>query len=417
MFRRAPTEREYLVKIAMVSEHANPLAQLGGVDAGGQNVHVGELAAAFTRRGHDVTVYSRRDDPAIDTTITTDAGYRVVHVPAGPPKPIPKDDILAHLGEFTTFLHEHWSTHRPDLVHAHFWMSAVAAELAATRELRIPVVLTFHALGTVKRRYQGEADTSPPSRIKLERLVAQRAHHVIATCTDEVEELVRMGLPHARATVVPCGVDLTRFGPHGPSERRGARHRLVSVGRLVPRKGFDTTIRALAQLPDVELLIAGGSADGNDPTGAEARRLQQVATEAGVDDRVRLLGQVSRAAMPALLRSADVVVCTPWYEPFGMVPLEAMACGRPVVASAVGGLLDTVIDGVTGTLVSPPEPGPVARALRPLLDDDALRRDWGTAGYQRARGRYSWDRVADETLTAYQRVIPAPSATKFAAAG
>ncbi|MCP2288718.1 Glycosyl transferases group 1 [Nocardia amikacinitolerans] len=278
----------------MVSEHANPLAQLGGVDAGGQNVHVGELAAAFARRDHDVTVYTRRDDPALDTTITTDAGYRVVHVPVGPAKPIPKDDILPHLGEFATFLREQWSANRPDLVHAHFWMSAVAAELAASRELRIPVVLTFHALGTVKRRYQGAADTSPPARIKLERLVANRAHHVIATCTDEVEELGRMGLPHARATVVPCGVDLARFGPHGPADERGGGHRLVSVGRLVPRKGFDTTIKALALLPDTELLIAGGSADGDDPTGAESRRLHRVAVDAGVADRVHLLGQVTR---------------------------------------------------------------------------------------------------------------------------
>ncbi|MFF0527739.1 glycosyltransferase [Nocardia amikacinitolerans] len=405
------------MRIAMVSEHANPLAQLGGVDAGGQNVHVGELAAAFARRDHDVTVYTRRDDPALDTTITTDAGYRVVHVPAGPAKPIPKDDILPHLGEFATFLREQWSANRPDLVHAHFWMSAVAAELAASRELRIPVVLTFHALGTVKRRYQGAADTSPPARIKLERLVANRAHHVIATCTDEVEELGRMGLPHARATVVPCGVDLARFGPYGPADERGGGHRLVSVGRLVPRKGFDTTIKALALLPDTELLIAGGSADGDDPTGAESRRLHRVAVDAGVADRVHLLGQVTREAMPALLRSADVVVCTPWYEPFGMVPLEAMACGKPVVASAVGGLLDTVVDGVTGSLVDPPDPRPVARALRPLLADDALRRAWGTAGYERAHGRYSWDRVADETLTAYHRVIPEAATATLAAAG
>ncbi|MET8778724.1 glycosyltransferase [Nocardia sp. NPDC004654] len=404
------------MRIAMVSEHASPLAQLGGVDAGGQNVHVGELAAAFARRDHDVTVYTRRDDPALDTTITTDAGYRVVHVPAGPAKPIPKDDILPHLGEFATFLREQWSVNRPDLVHAHFWMSAVAAELAS-RELRIPVVLTFHALGTVKRRYQGAADTSPPARLKLERLVATRAHHVIATCTDEVEELSRMELPHARATVVPCGVDLARFGPHGPADERDGRHRLVSVGRLVPRKGFDTTIKALAQLPDTELLIAGGSADGDDPTGAESRRLRQVAVDAGVAERVHLLGQVSRESMPALLRSADVVVCTPWYEPFGMVPLEAMACGKPVVASAVGGLLDTVVDGVTGTLVGPPEPGPVARALSPLLADHELRRAWGVAGYQRARSRYSWDRVADETLTVYHRVIPEAATATLAAAG
>ncbi|MEU2030497.1 glycosyltransferase [Nocardia amamiensis] len=395
------------MKIAMVSEHASPLAQLGGVDAGGQNVHVGELAAAFARRRHEVTVYTRREAPDIDTEVVTEAGYRVVHVPAGPPEPIPKDGILPHLGEFTTFLREHWSKRPPDLIHAHFWMSGLASEAAVARGPRIPVVLTFHALGTVKRRYQGSADTSPPSRIEFERLIGTRADHVVATCTDEVQELTRMGVSRARISVVPCGVDLTSFGPNGPAAERGRHKRLVSVGRLVPRKGFDTAIKSLVYVPDTELLIAGGADDDNDATGAESQRLRRVAVEHGVADRVRLLGQVPHAAMPALLRSVDVVVCTPWYEPFGIVPLEAMACAKPVVGSAVGGLLDTVLDGVTGALVAP-EPDQVARALRPLLDDDSLRRAWGIAGYQRARDRYSWDRVAEETLAAYRRAAPAP---------
>ncbi|MBF6335894.1 glycosyltransferase [Nocardia abscessus] len=385
------------MKIAMVSDHASPLAQLGGVDAGGQNVHVAELSAAIARRGHDVTVYTRHDGSRTEREVTTGAGYRVVHVPAGPPEPVPKDEIVPFLGEFGAFLRDCWAGSRPDLVHAHFWMSGVASEPAA-RQLGIPLVVTFHALGCVKRRYQGTADTSPPARIRTERIIAHRAAHVVATCSEEVGELSGMGVPSARISVVPCGVDLDRFTPDGPADRRGRTHRLVSVGRMVRRKGFDLAIAALAQLPDTELVIAGGES-GDDP---EIRRLGGVAAEHGVAERVRLIGHVSRTAMPGLLRSADVVLCTPWYEPFGIVPLEAMACGKPVVATAVGGLLDTVCDGTTGRLVAPATPEAVAAAVRPLLADPVLRETWGAAGLRRVRRGYSWDRIGARTLGAYQ---------------
>ncbi len=396
----------------MVSEHASPLAALGGVDAGGQNVHVGALASAFARDGHEVSVFTRRDDPRIDTEVVTGDGYRVIHVPAGPRTPIPKDAILPHLGDFADFLYESWSSDSPDVVHAHFWMSGLATELAA-RRLHLPVVLTFHALGTVKRRYQGRADTSPRARIKFERLIAVSADHIVATCSDEVRELARMGVPDARTSVVPCGVDLSMFDRHGPIAPKGRRRRLLSIGRMVPRKGFDTAIKALPELPDTELLIAGGGAD--DTARAEAARLRRIATEHGVADRVQLLGQLAHAEMPALLRSADVVVCTPWYEPFGIVPLEAMACAKPVVASAVGGLLDTVDDGVTGALVPPSEPKPLARALRSLLADSAQRRRWGAAGHRKVCGRYSWDQIAADTLTAYEKATSAQAAALGAA--
>ncbi|WP_327117177.1 glycosyltransferase [Nocardia sp. NBC_01730] len=388
------------MKIAMVSDHASPLAQLGGVDAGGQNVHVAELSAACARRGHDVTVYTRWDNPADEREVRTAAGYRVVHVPAGPPKPLAKDQILPYLGEFGTFLQRHWAVEKPDIVHAHFWMSGLAAELAA-RTHSIPVVLTFHILGTVQRRYQGLVDASPRARVRFERLIAARAAHILATSADEIVELNRMGVPRIRTSIVPCGVDLSTFTPEGPTAERGRPHRLLAVGRLVPHNGFDTSIKALQELPDTELVIAGGAADDS-----ERGRLRQIAVDYGVQERVRLLGPVARAQLPRWYRSADVVLCTPSYEPFGMVPLEAMACRKPVVATAVGGMLDTVIDGVTGRLVAPPEPIAVARAVRPLLDDATLRDTWGAAGYRRAAGRYGWDRIAMETLTAYHEAAP-----------
>jgi glycosyltransferase involved in cell wall biosynthesis len=398
------------MRIAMVSEHASPLAALGEVDCGGQNLHVAELSAALGRRGHDVTVYTRREDTELPERVRTDRGFTVVHVPAGPPRRLPKDELLPHMSEFGALLAADWRRRPPDVVHAHFWMSGLASLLAAD-SVGVPVVQTFHALGVVKRRCQGSQDTSPPERLRLERLIGRQAARIAATCSDEVFELARMGVPRSRMSVVPCGVDLRRFHPAGPAADRGVRRRLVSVGRLVPRKGFDVAIAALAQLPDTELVIAGGPQPSLLSQDAEVRRLRQVAVEAGVNDRVRLLGQVSREDMPALLRSADVVVCTPWYEPFGIVPLEAMACGVPVVAAATGGLIDTVVDGVTGRHVPPRDPVALVKALRGLLADPAMREAYGAAGRDRAQARYSWDRVGADTIQVYRRagVLPAPA--------
>lgn len=399
------------MKIAMVSEHASPLAALGGVDAGGQNVHVAELSAALCRQGHDVTVYTRREDAAAARSTTTEQGYRVIGVPAGPARPLPKDELLPHMGEFGAFLAADWRRERPDVVHAHFWMSGLAA-LAAARPADIPVVQTFHALGVVKRRHQGAADTSPADRLRLEQSIAQQTDRIIATCTDEVFELARMGVPRARTSVIPCGVDLDQFSLDGPRAAKSARHRIVSVGRLVPRKGFDIAITALASLPDTELVLVGGPDDGAIADDPEGRRLLALADELGVRDRLHMVGQVPRTEVAPLLRSADVAVCTPWYEPFGITPLEAMACGVPVVASAVGGLIDTVVDGVTGSLVEPRSPAKLAAAVGDLLAAPEIRRQYGRAGHDRVHARYSWDRVGRDTLREYRRVTAAFARSK-----
>ncbi|MEV6279548.1 glycosyltransferase [Nocardia sp. NPDC051832] len=393
------------MKIAMVAECASPLTELAGGAASGRTVAVAALAAALVRAGHEVTVYTRRQDPHTRTEVPAREGYRVVHVPAGPPRPLPRDQILPHLGEFGTFLRKHWALRRPEVVHAHFWMSALAAELAA-RSHDLPVVVSFHGLGTVKRRFHGLADTSPRPRIRFERLIATRATQVLATCTDEVTELTRMGVPRFRISVVPGGVDLATFTPDGGAAARRQPHRVLAVGRLVRRKGFDLAVRTLAELPDTELVIAGGAVGDDLADDTETRRLRRLAVDYGVAERLRMLGPVAHATMPRLYRSADVTLCTSWYEPFGLVPLEAMACGTPVVATAVGGMLDTVVDEVTGRLVAPPEPATLARAVRGLLDDPMRRESWGAAGVQRVHERYSWDRIATETVATYERATP-----------
>ncbi|WP_031056090.1 glycosyltransferase [Streptomyces ochraceiscleroticus] len=394
--------------VAMVSEHASPLAALGGPDAGGQNVYVAQLARHLVRRGHDVTVYTRRDDPALAHTVTTRDGFKVVHVPAGPPAPVPKDELPAHMPEFGRYLASTWAAAPPGLVHAHFWMSGTAA-LAGARDLGIPVVQTYHALGTVKRRYQGSDDTSPPERIETEARIGRSCRRVLATCSDEVGELLAMGIPRSHVRVVPCGVDTTHFAPVTGARRPDAPKRLLAVGRLVPRKGFDRAIRALAGIPDAELLIAGGPEEPllfDDP---EANRLRKVAEEHGVSERVRLLGRVSHEEMPALMSSADLVLSLPRYEPFGIVPIEAMACRTPVVATAVGGHLDTVVDGVTGVLVPPVEEHGLDRIIRNLLADPELLARLGAAGRERALDRYTWDRVAQGVAAVYDGLLSVPA--------
>jgi len=406
------------MKVAMVSEHASPLAVLGGVDAGGQNVHVAALASELGRRGVEVVVYTRRQEPQVAHRVRLAPGVTVEHVVAGPACVLPKDDLLPHMSQFAAGLQRAWAEQRPDLVHAHFWMSG-RASMAAGRPLGLPIVQTFHALGVVKRRHQGRRDTSPPERLAAEEALVRSVDRIVATCTDEVFELTRLGA-HARSTsVVPCGVDVRTFSPDGPAEDRGDRngtaaggrrsggasHRLVVVSRLVERKGIGNVICALAAVPDTELIIAGGPDRAELGSDETAQRLLDLAASNGVGDRVELRGRVERAALPALLRSADVVVCVPWYEPFGIVPLEAMACGVPVIASAVGGLIDTVVDGVTGLHVPPRSPERVAEAIRTLLADPPLRTSLGRSGTARASSRYGWDRVAGATLDVYAEVL------------
>jgi glycosyltransferase involved in cell wall biosynthesis len=397
----------------MVSEHASPLAVLGGVDAGGQNVHVAALATALGRRGDSVVVHTRRDDPALPRRVPLAPGVEVDHVGAGPPCEVPKDELLPYMAAFAGELREAWAAERPDVVHAHFWMSAVAA-LDAAGDLGIPVVQTFHALGTVKRRHQGAKDTSPPQRLAIERRIARAVDRIVATCTDEVFELLRMDADRRRIGVVPCGVDLARFSTTAPAGSSGSgRHRLVAACRLVERKGIGDAVAALAEVPDAELHVAGGPDAPALAVDPEAQRLRALADRIGVGDRLVLRGRVGRDAMPALLRSADAVVCVPWYEPFGIVPLEAMAVGVPVVATAVGGQIDSVVHGVTGVHVPPRDPPALAAALRDLLADPARRAELGRQGRRRACRLYDFDRIAAATREVYEGVVHERAGRRF----
>lgn len=398
------------MRIAMVSEHASPLAVLGGEDAGGQNVHVDALARGLAARGHEVVVHTRRDNPDLPEFVELTPGVMVHHVDAGPARPVPKDEFGPFLPAFARVLTKQWQRNRPDIVHAHFWMSGVVS-LEGAQRLDTPTAITFHALGVVKKRHQADADTSPDTRIPAERQLLKRMSRVIATCTDEVRELVQLGGDASRIDIVPCGVDSTAFRPAlagdsdvVPTERQ-ERYRVLSLSRLVPRKGVGEVVQMLTHLPDVELTIAGGPNPEALDSDKEVRRLRELADEHGVADRITFVGAVDRDRIPQLLAEMDLAVVLPWYEPFGIVPLEIMACGKPLVGSAVGGLLDTVTDGETGLLVPPKHPQRAAAAVRMLLDDPGLRKQMGQAARRKIEQRYDWRKVSEATEAVYKDML------------
>jgi D-inositol-3-phosphate glycosyltransferase len=385
------------MRVHLVSEHASPLAVLGGAEAGGQNVHVAALAQALARLGCAVVVHTRRDDPALPRRVRLTDGVEVDHVDAGPPEPIARDELWPFMGQFAADLARQWRRQRPDVVHAHFWMSGVAAVDAATTA-GVPVALTYHALGSEKRRHQGAMDTSPSVRCAYEAWLAANTDRVLATTEAERRELIRQGADPARVAVVPCGVDVDLF--HHDGGGRPPSRRIVCASRLVERKGLADVVCAVADLPDVELLIAGGPPKPELASDPHARSLMELADRLDASDRVHLLGAVAHDELADLYRSAAAVCCTPWYEPFGLVAVEAMACGVPVIASAVGGLAETVADGSTGVLVPPRKPAAIRDAIERLVADPATCEAMGALAARRA-ARYGWPTIAAQTLRHY----------------
>ncbi|GAA0282375.1 glycosyltransferase family 1 protein [Cryptosporangium japonicum] len=390
--------------------------------------HVRALAAALADAGHDVDVHTRRADTATPSESGTTAGVTIRQVDAGPPQPLPESELAAWISDFGRALAEQWRADPPDVVHAYSWTSGLAAA-AARQQLResalvgggasqppVPFVLTLAGFGAELRRTRegapaGRTDAALANRIRLEVALARSVDAVVAGSDDEVEELARMGVPRERITMVPAGIDVDRFAP-GPALDASDEARLVALGDLTPSGGFETVIAALRGLPGVELLIFGATADeqqGDD----ELARLRQGAAQLGVADRVSFadpdLDRTDPGYRPAMLRSADAVVCVPWHGPAGAGRvLEAMACGIPVVVTAVGAVSDVVVDGVSGVLVAPRRPDHLASAIRALLGDPVRRLGFGVAGADRARSRYEWSRVATSVERVYRRLLPTP---------
>ena len=412
----------------MISEHASPLAALGGEDSGGQNVYVAELARRLGTIGHLVDVFTRRDSEFLPEVVHFDEKVRVVNLSAGPAENVPKDGLFPLMPEFRDAFYR-FAKEEPaayDLVHANFWMSGwVACE--AKRDLGLPFAQTFHALGEIKKREQGTADTSPPERQATEFRILEEADRVLATCPAEVEELtILYEADPTRLALVPCGVDTEKFRP---AKKREARKQLglpeevltvVYVGRLVPRKGVDTLVEAFALLSrglarglDARLVVVGGEpVTGESP---EAERLSTLARKLGIEERVAFAGSRPQKELYLYYGAADVSVTVPHYEPFGMTPLEAMACATPVIGSRVGGIKTSVADGKSGYLVPPKSAEALASRLLRLLSDKDLRNRMGRAARRRVQKHYTWERVAALAATAFSEVTArTPGVSKIA---
>jgi glycosyltransferase involved in cell wall biosynthesis len=403
------------LRIALISEHASPLAAIGSVDAGGQNVYVRHVAVCLARAGHQVDVLTRRDDPALLAAVDMRPGVRVVHVPAGPARFVPKEQLLQHMPAFTDAARELFQNSVDyDLIHANFFMSGLVG-LRLKELFGVPMAMTFHALGLVRREHQGADDGFPPLRVDIERCIVRNADRLIAECPQDAMDLRRLyrARPETISTV-PCGVDLAEFPPTGKAAARRALGLadddfvILQLGRMVPRKGVDNVIRALALLPRetrARLLVVGGESPDPDPRlTPEIGRLQALADACGVGDRVTFTGRRPRQDLPGCYAAADVFVTTPWYEPFGITPLEAMACGVPVIGSAVGGIRHSVVDGVTGFLVPPRHPAALAERLRQLHANPWLRQAMGRSGVRRVRANFTWDRVAADLADIYESI-------------
>ncbi|MGI5270951.1 glycosyltransferase [Nonomuraea sp. CA-218870] len=354
--------------------------------SGSKRHHILSVARELGR-DHHVTIYSRRNSSEGKPKTRVAPGVTVEHIDVGPARDLSPNEVAPYLNDVGEYLMKRWRQDRPDVIHAHSWTGGLAA-VAGAKDLDVPVAHSFH--------------TVDPARVTLERALGRRARAVIAGSGDEESALIRIGVPRNHIAVVPYGVDTERFHRQGVTASRGTTKRLVHVGPLTPERGAQTIVRALQGLPDVELVLAGGPDPEQLDGDLDARRLRALAEQLGVASRVTLLGQVKRAAVPKLMRSADAVVTVPREAPTGIVALEAMACGVPVIASSVGAHLDSVIDGVTGLLVPPDRPSRTARLARELLTDPTLRTALGYAGADRARSRYSWERVSQELVRVYE---------------
>ncbi|MCE4553130.1 glycosyltransferase family 4 protein [Roseateles cellulosilyticus] len=403
------------LRVAIISEHASPLASQGSVDAGGQNVYVLHVAQALARQGHHVDVLTRRDQRTLPTAMDLRPGVRVLHIDAGPPTFVPKEQLLPYMKTFGSETVRLMRRSLPyDVVHGNFFMSGLVG-LRVQRQLNVPLVQTFHALGAVRRLHQKEADKFPVDRIELERRIACEADCVIAECPQDVKDLMsHCGVPPHRIAEVPCGVDPQEFTT---GDRHAARRRLglpddefivLQLGRLVPRKGIDNVVRAVGRLGEGRpwrLLVVGGeSREPDEACTPEIGRLRQIAVETGVADRVSFVGRRDRHELKDYYHAADVFVTTPWYEPFGITPLEAMACGTPVIGSAVGGIQHTVVDGLTGFLVPPNDPEELAQRLEDLRCIPELGRLMGRAGRVRVCRDFTWESAADKLERVYSLV-------------
>jgi D-inositol-3-phosphate glycosyltransferase len=411
------------MRVAMLSYHTCPLATLGGKDTGGMNVYVKELTRKLGRLGIHVDVFTRSQDEHVPHVLH-DLGYgnRIVHVPAGPEVPLPKPELAAHISKFVDGIlaFAEKKDIRYDLIHSHYWMSGIAA-LDLKTAWEVPVVHMFHTLGLMKQRiarapHEAEGDY----RIQGEYEVLRLADRIIAATPAEMAQLQWLyEAEQTKITIIPPGVDISHFYPIPGDDAKDFigipyDRMMLFVGRIEPLKGVDTLIKAISIIRQKGVLdrhcclcvsIIGGEPNAEPETMSdEMARLQQLCEQQGLGNLVTFLGRRGQDTLPYYYSAADVVVMPSHYESFGMVALEAMACGTPVIATQVGGLAFLVQDGITGFHIPVDDPEALSDRLITLLDDHALRAQMSQQAAQIAQN-YAWETIASSMSVVYKDVI------------
>ncbi len=402
--------------IAFISEHASPLATLGGVDSGGQNVYVAELAMQLSKLGYCVDIYTRKDDHLLPEIVNWLPGIRVIHVKAGPERFVEKESLLWYMNMFARNMMEFIQREKLNymLIHANFFMSAWVAS-RIRKKMHIPYVVTFHALGKVRRFHQKDKDKFPEERITIEEFIVKDADGIIAECPQDKEDLIQFyHTDPGKIKIIPCGFNPLEFYPVDRAKARkilglsDKDHIILQLGRMVPRKGIDNVIRSLRYMHDltsVQLVIVGGDADDLQHTKCpEMERLQQIAAGEQVSSQVHFVGRKGRKALKYFYSASDVFITTPWYEPFGITPLESMACGTPVIGANVGGIKFSVQDGITGFLVPPKDPQALGEKTVALLKSGDLLHTMQENAVNRVNRMFTWLQVAGSADAFYDTV-------------
>jgi D-inositol-3-phosphate glycosyltransferase len=417
-------------RVAIISEQASPLAVVGGNNSSSQSAYVAQLAKYLAKQRFMVDIFTRKENGEQEDVLNWLPNIRVIHLKAGGVGPLEDENRIGFMGEFTNNMlafirkeHGHY-----DITHASGFTSALVAS-NIKKYLNIPYVVTFHALGLVRRLYQTEKDSFPPMRIEIEKFVVNDADYIVAGCPQDKEDLIYYyhAAPY-KITMVPYGFCTEEFFPIEQTTARNIlglnSHEaiLLHVGSLTPRKGVDNVIKALSfinkSVRKVRLLVVGGEAVTSEREMAEVARLKQLAADEGITANVTFTGFKKRELLKYYYSAADVFISTPWYEPFGITPLEAMACGTPVIGSNVGGLKYTIADGETGSLVPANDPVALARKVYSLFVDAEKMLDMSEAAVERVNKYFTWEKVSSAIGGIYEEVIrlhKKPAASKVVA--
>ncbi len=418
-----PTAPDY--RVAVLSVHTSPLARLGSHDSGGMNVYIRQLSEQLGRIGVGVDVFTRRYDSRGPAVVEFAPNARLIHVKAGPTKYVAKQELVECLPEFVAGVKRFRDSQEQgyDLVHGHYYLSGWAGSVLA-HCWRVPHVQNFHTLARVKNAALPQSATPESDRrISIEAHVMSTADHIIATSPTDKQEMVRFyGMSPQKVTVIPPGLDLKLFQPANRAAAKtslgvAGKHVLLFVGRMDRIKGVETLLQATAELLksdprfELRLLIVGGDRQIRvmDDASRELLRLRTLVANLGLKDAVKFVGPKEQLELPLYYSAADVCVVPSYAESFGMVAVEAMACGTPVVAAQVGGLQSTVVDGETGFLIPGHDPALFAARIRELIHSEELRRRFGQAGIERAQ-RYRWSSVARQLAATYLSLVSKPAA-------